>query len=151
MDNEHVEFNSIREGFSEYEVENGQILKVMLVITDIVLTEKDGQKIPVLGIKDLSTVITDIKLDTTGLEVARREDVEEKDEVKELQVKPIKEIINIYETRSYLFLVPTIIGKVFLTNKKDNHGDPILRFSYLIKVSTIEKRKIYSESKPEAS
>ena len=44
MVTEHIKFTTIREGLSEFEVENGQLLKVMVVATDIFIEEKEGQK-----------------------------------------------------------------------------------------------------------
>jgi hypothetical protein len=143
MVTEHIKFTTIREGLSEFEVENGQLLKVMVVATDIFVEEKDGQKVPVLGLKELSAVITDVEIDTSGLEYADNEKVTENDELRELQFKPITQIVNIYESQNFIFLVPTIIRKVMITNKKDNQGNPILRFQYLPSVSTVDKSTLY--------
>ena len=86
MVTEHIKFTTIREGLSEFEVENGQLLKVMVVATDIFIEEKEGQKLPVLGLKELSVVITDVEIDTSGLEYADKEQVTQKDEAKGVTV-----------------------------------------------------------------
>jgi hypothetical protein len=115
----------------------------MVVVTDIMIEEKNGQKVPILGPKDLSVVITDAEIDTSDLEYAEREQVTEKDEIRELQFKPITEVVNIYESQNFIFFVPTIIRKVMITNKKDKQEAPILRFEYLPRVSTVDKSTLY--------
>jgi len=43
MDEERVKYNTIRDDFSSYNVENGQILKVKLSVVDVINT-MDGDK-----------------------------------------------------------------------------------------------------------
>jgi hypothetical protein len=102
MNKEHIEFSTIREDFNQYQVENGQLLKVKVMLTDIAVeTADDEKKTSLIGIKDLSAIITDVKIDTSDLEYASMEEVTEKDIVKELNFRPIREIVKYMKLRNF--------------------------------------------------
>jgi len=140
----HLDFTTIREDFNEYHVENGQILKVKTLLTNIsVEIREDGTKSSHLGLKDFSTVVTNIPIDTSNLESASAELVTEKDHIKELKFERVKEIVNIYETKGFLILLALRVINVFLTNKKDNTDSPILRYTHNTTISLIGKDTLY--------
>lgn len=109
------------------------------------IEEKDGQKTPTLGLKEVSAVITDVEINTSDMKYSNLNQVTDNDEIKELKFKRTIEIVNIYESQNFIFLVPTKIRKVMLTNKKDNQKEPILRFQYLPTVSAVEKSTLYAQ------
>ena len=139
MIKEHIDFKTIREEFSEYEIENGQILKLKHILVDIVNEPIEGKLRGKLGTKDISYVYTPEGIDTTGMEISTPEQVTEKDQVRELSFKPTKEVINIYETEKSLILIITGISKIFLTNKKDKENAPIIRYTGQHGIEVIEK------------
>ena len=61
MNREHVKFKTIREDLNEYEIENGQILRMKMTVTDILvqLTEHGEQANASLRLKDVSEIITE--------------------------------------------------------------------------------------------
>lgn len=146
MTREHIKFSTIREDFNEYEIENGQILKVKIMLVDVLVeTREDRKKDSTLGFRDFSNVITEGEIDTSNLEFASTEQITEKNQVKELKFKAIKEVVNIYETSKFLILVSPNITNVFLTNKKDQSNSPILRYTYGLGINTIDKSSTYQQ------
>ena len=151
MNKEHVDFTTIREDFSVYEIENGQILKVKQILTDVVVeTIEDNKKISSLGLKEFSSLITNVEIDTSKLEYAISDQITEADQVKELQFRSIRELINIYETNKSLILLVPRVQKVFLTNKKDHTNAPILRYKSITTFNLIDKDSL-AIRKPELS
>jgi hypothetical protein len=151
MNKEHIDFITIREDFNVYEIENGQILKVKQILTDVVVeTIEDNKKISNLGLKEFSTLITNIEIDTSKLEYATPDQITEADEVKELQFRSIRELVNIYETNKSLILLVPKLQKVFLTNKKDHANAPILRYKIITSFNLIDKDSLVIR-KPELS
>ncbi len=145
MNREHLKFKTIREDLNEYEVENGQILKMKMTVTDIIAQQTEsGQINASLRLKDISEVITDPPIDTTNFEYAEISQVTEKDEFKQLNFKPISEIINIYETAKFIFLVESRVKSISLTNKKDKDNNPILRYSHETNLAILDKKNISS-------
>lgn len=141
MAEERVEFTTIREDFSEYEVENGEILRVKFVLTEII-NRTNGDKETGGGIRfsTISKISALAPIDTSNLElISDPSQVTKKDEVKELKFKPTKEIVNIYETTNSLILAIPHMTKIFLTNKKDQNNLPHLRFSLVADVTITEK------------
>lgn len=141
MREEPVEFTTIREDFSEYEADNGQILKVKAVVTDIVnVTNNDGRASARLNFKTISHVITPIPIDTSNFILESNPDrVIEQDQIGELTFRPLKEITNIYETKQTMILLIPQMQRIFLTNKKDANGAPHLRFTMSTDVSILSK------------
>jgi hypothetical protein len=141
MNVEHINFNTIREEFNLYEIENGQVLRAKQIVTDIVVeTAEDNKKMTRLAIKDVSFVIADVnKIDTSNFETSTPDKVTEKDQLNELRFRPIKEVINIYETDSTLLILSSKVQKVFLTNKKDNTGVPIIRYEASAGINVLSK------------
>ena len=102
---EHIEFSTIREELNLYQVETGQILKFKIILTDVFKESNNNDNKPSsLGVQDFSVVISDVEMDTSKLEYATKEQVTESDQIKELKFKPIKEVINIYETQKAITL-----------------------------------------------
>lgn len=146
-DQEHVEFTTIKEDFNEYEVQNGQVLKFKVSLADILVKAKDdGSKESVLGLKDVSHVITDVKIDTSKMELGTSEGVTEEDQREELQFRLRKQVVCIYETKSHIIAIAPTILKIYSTNKKDNANNPILRFTYGVAMNTIDKGSLYNQA-----
>jgi hypothetical protein len=67
--------------------------------------------------------------------------------LRELKFRPIKELVNIYETEKALLFLASKVQKVFLTNKKDNTGAPILRFETLTGFTLLDKPRVIAGHK----
>lgn len=147
MTKEHITYKTIREDFNEYEVENGQILKFKLMLSDIITETKDGKNRSMMGLKDVSVVITDVKIDTSKMDTATAEEVTEKDESGELKFKTNVQVVNIYETQNTIILIAPIVKTVLSTNKKDNDRNPILRFTYGQQIMSINKADMFDPNK----
>jgi hypothetical protein len=142
MNTKHIDFSTIREDFSIYEIENGLVLRTKQIVTDIVVeTTEDNKKMTRLGTRDVSfVVVTDVnKIDTTNFEVSSPDNVTEKDQISELKFTRLKEVVNIYETDNALLFLTSKVQKIFLTNKKDNVGVPILRNEILTGFNLLSK------------
>ncbi len=125
MNEIHVPFNTVKEDYNEYRMENGQILRVKSTPVDFILVDKEIRVV----YKDVSYVITPYSIDRSGLELGDPATVTEKDVIGPLQFKPVKEMINIYETeQSMIFLTPKV-EKIFSTRKKDMDNNPIIRYT----------------------
>lgn len=140
-----VDYVTIREDFSVYECENGQILRMKTSITNI-YNDTDSKQSGV-NFKDISNVTTTTPIDTSEFEESTSEQVTEENEIKKLEFKPIKEIINIYETEKSLIILYPVIEKIFLTNKKDKDGNPFLRYHSKNSLNVIDK-KMFIEGLP---
>jgi len=94
-----------------------------------------------LGFRHVSEVFTVKPIDTSNLEVSKADDVTDKDMVNELKFTTKKESINIYESEKHFVLADDRVEKIFLTNKKDGKGNPILRYRVDMVVSVIPKER----------
>lgn len=140
MEIEQIEFNTIREDFSEYEAENGQILRVKQVITSITNHDEDGKKRSSAEFKLISLTIAPTTINTSNLKLVEDPNqITEKDVVKEIQFTTLKEVVNIYETKNALILVIPHMQKIFLTDKKDKNNAPHLRFTLASDINIIQK------------
>lgn len=139
MKDERIEFLSVRSDYNVYEIENGQTLKIKLETVDIINTSENEQT-PTAKIqtKLISHVISPKDIDTSGLERSTGI-VTEKDHVKELNFKTIKEVVNIYETKKAFIFTALNLEEVFLTNKKNAQDEPILRFTSNNGIDFIQK------------
>lgn len=144
--NIHIPFTTIREDFNVYEAENGQILYAKSMVTDIFEGEDKKGKFGNLGFQSASHVITPQKIDTSKFEFLPSEQVLDEHITQDLKFKPVKEIINIYETEKLILLVDAKVEKISITNKKDKDENPILRYRSGIGVSVIPKNP--EEKKP---
>jgi hypothetical protein len=80
MKKEHIPFTTIREDYCEYRATNGQILRMKVILTDIVVeTIEDGTKSSLLGIKDFSAIITENDIDTSKLKYSTPEQTTDAD------------------------------------------------------------------------
>ena len=128
--NTNVPFDVMREDYSVYEIENGQILKVKQSITEIINTnDPDPAKQSKISSKTISVCTTIKKIDTSDLEESTPDKTVISDQTHELKFKMIKEPVNVFETKISILLLNTHIYKIFATTKKDHNGDPIIRFS----------------------
>jgi len=136
---DRVDYTTIREEFSVYEIENGQILKAKVSLVDL-FNLPDENNVPrgKISIQGYSYVITPPDIDTTGMEVTNLP-VTEKDQAKELKFKTIKEAINIYETKKAIILIGLKMEKIFLTNKLNQKKEPILRYQSVNGIDAIQK------------
>lgn len=142
-----IQFTAIREDFSTFECENGQILRVKSVIVIIVENQDGEKKSSAIDFKDVSGVFTPNSIDTSNLEMAKPEDVTAENEVRELDFKMTKQVLNIYETDHSLIVLLPEVEKISITDKKDKNGDPILRYTMKNSISVIDK-KTFSEGPP---
>lgn len=138
-DIEHISFSTIREDFSEFKAENGQILRMKPVVMDIIREQKNGKQMSSLTFQEYSHVITELKIDTSGYTFAEASSVTDADKVKELNFVIIKRVINIYETEQSIILVSPDVEKIFLTNKKDKTNSPYLRYVSKTNVNVVQK------------
>ena len=138
MTEKQIDFTTIREDMSVYEVENGQILKAKQIIVNIVDGEDKKGKFGDLGFQAVTHVFSPSDMDTKGLELADVSQVTDKDEVDDLKFTVKKQVINIYETDDVIILVNPKVEKVTSTTKKDKSG-MILRFRTGIEVNVIPK------------
>lgn len=134
----YVDFNTIREDFNAYKVENGQILKTKTCIT-VIKKQSESDQGGSLGFLPVSNVETHQDIDTEGWEESTSEKTTDDDITKELNFELIRESINIYETKKSLILLHDEVTKIFITNKKDHTGSPILRFKNTISIEVIPK------------
>ena len=128
--NTNVPFDAIREDYSVYEIENGQILKVKQSITEIINTDDpDPAKQSKISSKTISVCTTIKKIDTSDLEESTPDKTVVSDQTHELKFKMIKEPVNVFETKISILLLTTHVYKIFATTKKDQIGDPIIRYN----------------------
>ena len=135
----NIDFTTIREDMSVYEVENGQILKAKQIV--IVITEGEDKKgkFGDLGFHAVSHVYSPPNMDTSGLEFSETEQVTDDDEADDLKFTVKKQVINVYETDDVIILVNSKVEKISSTTKKDKTGNHILRFRSGIEVNVIPK------------
>lgn len=130
-------------------------LQVVLAIRSgarlITESTQDSKQRVNLTFKDISLVITNVKIDTTGFQISSSDKVTEKDQLHELKFRPIKEVVNIYETAKALLFLSSKIQKVFLTNKIDNRGAPILRYETLTGFGLLNKDTLVIRQPPPSS
>jgi DNA polymerase III alpha subunit (gram-positive type) len=146
MNKEHIPFIPLKEDFNEYRVENGQLLKVKTVLTDVAVeTLEPGKKTSRLGVKDFSIIITDVDIDVSKMEYATPEQISDVDVVGELRFTTVKESVNIYEIQKLLILIATRVDKIFMTNKKDLTNNPIIRYTSHTGLSSVDKEMLYTQ------
>ncbi len=141
MTEKNIDYTTIREDFSIYECENGQILRLKPIISSIITIEEDGKETKsVIDFKEASSIFTPKPIDTTDLKTAKPDDITKENEREELKFKPLKEVINIYETEKSLIILYPIVEKIILTDSKDSSGDPILRYKLKNSLNIISKK-----------
>ena len=143
----HVNFITIRENFSEFEAENGQILKIKKVITDLIEQPVENSLFQTkVQMQDVIHVITTKKIDTDGMVTADLTSLTDKDIIENLSFKPKKIVLNIYETETYILLVDIQVTSIGATNKLDVTGNPYLRFRTNFGINIILKPKSNAEN-----
>jgi len=135
-----VGYVTVREDFSEYKCDNGQILRVKTGITCIFQDENGAR--PKIGVdfRDVSKTFATEPVDTGDLESSTAEQVTDDDNVRELAFEVLKEAANIYETDDLIIVLVPVMRNIYLTNKKDRDGDPILRYKIQNSCSIIGKK-----------
>jgi hypothetical protein len=140
---EYIDYTILRQDFSEYQAEEGLVLRMMTLVTDMRLeTDENNNKNAYIGTKDITKVLLTKPFDTSQMELGHPEHVTEEDEIRNLEFTPVKEVINIYETKKDLIILTTRVERVGLTNKKDKDGLPILRFGVLTGVNLLDKANL---------
>jgi hypothetical protein len=130
MTRDYISFTTIREDFSEFEIETGQRVRIKYMLSEVVRqTNEKGKESLSFSARDLSTVIPHFDIDTSTLEYASTDEVTEKDVVKRYKFRPVKEVINIYEIDNMIILLACKLEAIALTNKKDRTNSPIVRFT----------------------
>lgn len=143
----HVNFITIREDFSEFEAENGQILKIKKVITDLIEQPVENSLFQAkVQMQDVIHVITTKKIDTDGMVTADLTSLTDKDIIENLSFKPKKIVLNIYETETFILLVGIQVTSIGATNKLDVTGNPYLRFRTNFEINIILKPKSNAEN-----
>lgn len=149
MNKEHIFFTTIREDFNEYDVENGQTLRMKIILSDLfVVVNKDGTKSTQAGFKEVSLVFANKEIDTSNLQLSSPEKVTEQDEIKTLGFQTIKEVVNIYETQHLLMLLYPRVTNISLTDKKSAEGEPILRYHTSVTFNNINKGSLMPITQP---
>lgn len=133
MSGKQVKFKVVRQEYSTYRVENGQILKQMMTISDIRDVVDNDPPRARAALNDVSHVITPPETTRDDIAVTEGTPTEE-DQIRELKFETDEEVINIYETRDHLILVACTVQKIFLTNKVDDQNNP--RLQYQVQMST---------------
>ena len=140
MEEEHIDYDTIREDYNIYECENGQILKAKQIVADIMEKYEKSGKVGNLSFSQVSYVRNTKPIDTSDIEYLPTEQVTDEHIVKDLKFKIKKEVINIYETDKLIILVDPRVEKISVTNKKDKKGNPFLRYRTGTGISVIPKR-----------
>jgi hypothetical protein len=122
---------TIKEEFDEYELEDGNILRVKQALITFAFADdskvvEKGKKIvnTILQAKLVAGIVPTGEVDTTNLVENLVEPLRKEDRVKEVGFKPIRTHLNIYETDEVLILTRNHLQKVWLTKSKDNAGIP---------------------------
>lgn len=119
-------------------MENGQILKQMMTISDIRdVVDSDSPRASAT-LNDVSHVITPPETTRDETEVTKGTPTAE-DQIRELKFEIEEEIINIYETKDHILLVAGTVQKIFLTKKVDDQNNPILQYQVQISTNVVPK------------
>ena len=141
MTKKNIDYITIREDFSIYECENGQILRLKSTLSSLVADEEEGKETRTgIELKEISNVFTPKPIDTADLKTAKPEDVTKENEREELKFKPLKVINSIYETEKSLIIICPMLEKIILTDCKDSSGNPIVRYALKNALNVIAKK-----------
>lgn len=138
MEYDLIDYESIRQDYTEYKIDNGLRLKVMMVIESII-NEGDGDaKVGKITSFISSIVVAPHDFDASKLK-EQTGPITNDDQKDELPFERIKEVINIYETAKYIILLGIKVIKIFGTTLKDSSGKPILQYEYKSSFRAIKK------------
>lgn len=153
MEKKYVGFNTIREDYNVYEIENGHILKVKKILTNIYQNKGQDGAVPTADMEtqDLAVVATPVEIDTSGYELADPVEVTDKDHVGELKFTIVKEGLNIYETKNSLIIISDELANLYSTKKKDKKGVPIYRYTLRGAINILEKNMLKGNSLQDTS
>lgn len=145
LNEQRVKFNVVRQAYSTYRVENGQILKQMTAISDIRDVVDSDPPRGQATLNDVSHVISPSEIIRDNIEVTKGEPTEE-DQVRELNFEVEEDIINIYETKDHIILLACPVQKIFLTNKVDEQNNPRLRYLTRVETNVVPKPHMVEQS-----
>lgn len=134
----------IRQAYSTYRVENGQILKQMATISDMRDVVGSDPPMGQVTINDVSHVISPPEITRDDIMVTQG-NPSEKDQVRELKFEIEEDVINIYETKDHIILVACTVQKIFLANKVDEHNNPMLRHMVQIGTNAVPKPHVVQQ------
>jgi hypothetical protein len=121
----HIPFTTVKEDYNEYRLQNNQILRVKSTPVDFIQADKELRVV----YREVSYIITPDTVDRSGLMIGDPATVTEQDEIESVQFKPIKEVINVYETEHSMIYVTSKVERIASTRKKDVENNPILRYT----------------------
>lgn len=147
LSEQSVKFKVIRQEYSTYCVENGQILKHMTALSDIRGVAGSDPLSRQATITDVSHVISPPEITRGGIEVPKG-NLTEEDQVRELKFEVEEEVINIYETKDHIILLAGVVQEIFLTNKVDEQNNPLLQYKSQTKTNVVPKPHVV-EQQPE--
>ncbi len=123
---------TIKEEFDEYELEDGNILRVKHVLItfgfteDVKKDEKGNKLVKTLANSQLVTgVIPTKEIDTSNLKLNPSGVVNPSEYVKKVNFKPQKTHLNIYETDEAIIFIRNNLVKVWATPYKDKNDFPM--------------------------
>ena len=136
MTGKRVEFSVIRQEYSSYRVENGQILKYMPTVIDIHVPI-DGGSTGQISVENAVRVISPPDMTRDDVNAPTGSAAEKR--VAEMKFDVEVEVINIYETEHHIILLSGAVQRVFLTNKVDSQNNPHLQFESETALNVVPK------------
>lgn len=136
MTGKRVEFSVIRQEYSSYRVENGQILKYMPTVIDIHVSI-DGGSTGQISVENVVRVISPPDMTRDDMNAPTGSAAEKR--VAKMKFNAEAEVINIYETEHHIILLSGAVQRVFLTNKVDSQNNPHLQFESEMALNVVPK------------
>jgi hypothetical protein len=129
MNERHLSFTAIRELLNEYEIENGLLyLRIKPILLDVIADDWEREPRFRCKFTYTSIVIKSSKWNPSEFGFSRPE-TSKKNEERELEFRPVKEVINIYETEGEnIILLAYVLDKIVAKNELDSEGVPFLHF-----------------------
>lgn len=123
---------TIREEFNEYELEDGNILRIKDVLIGFGFGDKVEKKASgqtsikaFVSIQQVIGIIPTGDVDTSGLELLPNRIITEKDRKDKMKFTEKQASINLYETDEHLIIVRGRLNQVWTTPFKDRNDIPI--------------------------
>lgn len=133
---EHLEeFSTVRQEYSEYKIEGGILLRVMIPIKCI--HNDDTIASGRIVFADPSSMTT--TLPGFGGEELKEHGRGDVTESTPLSFEPVREPLNIYETKTSVILVGLRMNRVYGTGLKDGRGDPVVAYENDILVNLVKR------------
>lgn len=128
-----VDYTTLHEKFTDYECDNGLILRHKPVLAAVHVTNDFPSA---LDIKQTYTTIVNKKKPHAKQTLLINE---HEKKGRNLKWKPVKPTINIYETDTHILFMHSVITKIFLTEKVDENGHPKLGYTSKNIINVIAK------------